>query len=269
MAKMRVGLVGCGNIGADLCGAIIQGEFPAEIVALTDVDPALAEQLKKQFTLDAFVCGLEENAATADFLVECAVAQAVPEVIEAAMAHGRNCLIMSVGGVLRNPGIVERARQGGVHVRVPSGALVGIDGVRSAKEAGLERVELTTRKPPKGLEGAPYLVEHGIDVTGLSEPLVVFEGNALEAVKAFPKNVNVAAALSLAGVGPEATMVRVIADPGTTVNSHEVVAIGAFGTLKAVSENVPSPRNAKSSYLASLSAIAELRMAAEAFVAQQ
>ena len=97
----------------------------------------------------------------------------------------------------------------------------------------------------------------------------MFEGNALEAVKAFPKNVNVAAALSFNGIGPKETIVRVIADPNLRVNSHEVVAEGAFGRLQATSENLPSPRNAKSSYLASLSAIAELRLAAEAFVAQK
>ena len=126
---------------------------------------------------------------------------------------------------------------------------------------------LTTRKPPKGLSGAPYLVQQGIDVDNLTEPKVVFEGNALEAVKAFPANVNVAAALSLAGIGPVETRVRVIADPRATSNSHEVVAEGAFGRLQAMTENMPSPRNPKSSYLASLSACAELRNAAMAFAA--
>jgi len=100
----------------------------------------------------------------------------------------------------------------------------------------------------------------------LKEPKVIFEGTALEAVRAFPKNVNVAAALSLAGVGPRQTRVRVIADPRATTNSHEIVAEGAFGRLSAITENLPSPRNAKSSYLASLSGCAELRAAAEAFV---
>ena len=94
---------------------------------------------------------------------------------------------------------------------------------------------------------------------------MVFEGSALEAVKNFPQNVNVAASLSFAGIGPHETKVRIIADPDATVNSHEVVAEGAFGRLHAVTENLPSPRNAKSSYLASLSAIAELRAAALAF----
>ena len=97
----------------------------------------------------------------------------------------------------------------------------------------------------------------------------MFEGNALDAVKAFPKNVNVAAALSFAGLGPEKTEVCVIADPEATLNSHEVCAEGVFGRLTAKTENKPSPRNAKSSYLASLSAIAELRRAVNAFQASR
>jgi len=133
-------------------------------------------------------------------------------------------------------------------------------------EAGLHTVILTTRKPPKGLEGAPYLEEHQIDLDGLTKPKVIFEGTAQEACKAFPKNVNVAAALSLAGIGPIETRVRIVADPQATANSHEVIAIGAFGNLKTYVENLPSPRNAKSSYLASLSTIAELRAAAAAFM---
>jgi aspartate dehydrogenase len=134
-------------------------------------------------------------------------------------------------------------------------------------ETGLHTVVLTTRKPPAGLAGAPYLIEHAIDIDNLDEPRVVFEGSALEAVRAFPANVNVAACLSLVGIGPEETQVRIIADPEATMNIHEVVAEGAFGRLTTITENLPSPRNPKSSYLASLSAVAELRAAAEAFVA--
>ena len=216
--------------------------------------------------LDAKICGLEENAASVDFLVECADGSAVTSVVEAAIKHQKDCLILSVGGFVGHLELLEKAKENKVHVRLPSGALAALDGVRSAREGGLHSVTLSTRKPPKGLDGAPYLIEKGISLDNLTEPLVVFEGSALEAVKAFPKNVNVAAALSIAGVGPEETRVRVIADPHATTNSHEIVVEGAFGKLTATTENLPSPRNAKSSYLASLSGCAELRAAAEAFV---
>ncbi len=265
--KMRVGMVGCGNIGADMCIALQRGTIPAEVVALTDIDPKHAEVLLRTFKLNAKICSLEETAALSDFLVECAAPDAVKGVVEAAIREHKDCLILSVGGLMDCPELMDRARENGVQIKVPSGALCGLDGVRAAIEAGLHTVMITTRKPPKGLEGAPYLVEKGIDLSQLREPMVVFEGSAREACKAFPKNVNVAAALSLVGIGPDQTRVRVIADPMATENSHEIFAEGAFGRLRAITENLPSPRNAKSSYLASLSAIAELRAAAEAYVA--
>ncbi|MCP4641719.1 MAG: aspartate dehydrogenase [bacterium] len=265
MSNMKVGLVGCGNIGADLCIALQKGEIQAEFRALTDLDESRAELLRKSFGLKAPSCSLDENVSSMDFVVECAAPDAVKDVVKAAIKHRTNCLIMSVGGLMSCPELLDEARAERVRVWLPSGALCGLDGIRSAREGGLHTVTLTTRKPPKGLEGAPYLIEKGIDVTGLTEAKVVFEGTARDACKAFPKNVNVAAALSLSGIGPDETTVRVIADPAASRNSHEIMAEGAFGTLTTVTENLPSPRNAKSSYLASLSAVAELRAAAEAF----
>lgn len=268
MAGMKIGLVGCGNIGADICIALHKGNIPAEIVALHDVDPERAGVLLRTFQLDAMIGSLDELAARVDFIVECAAGSVVKEVLEAAVQHQKDCLIMSVGGLMALPDALKQARARGIQVRIPSGALCGLDGIRAAMEGGLHMVTLTTRKPPAGLAGAPHLMVNNISLENLTEPKVVFEGNALEAVKAFPANVNVAGALSLMGIGPEETKVCVIADPNATRNSHEVDAEGAFGSLKTITTNLPSPRNAKSSYLASLSASAELRAAAEAFRGQ-
>ncbi len=265
MAKMKIGLVGCGNIGADICIALHKGDIPAEITSLTDIDKERAGVLLRTFQLNAKICTLDELAANVDFIVECAGAGAVRDVIEAAMRHQKDCLVMSVGGLMALRDELKRTEACGVQVRIPSGALCGLDGIRAAMEGGLHMVTLTTRKPPEGLAGAPYLIENNISLENLTEAKVVFEGNALEAVKAFPANVNVAGALSLIGIGPEETKVCIIADPNATMNSHEVDAEGAFGSLKSVTTNLPSPRNAKSSYLASLSASAELRAAAMAF----
>lgn len=265
MTKMKIGLVGCGNIGADICIALQKGGIPAEITALSDVDEERAGVLLRTFQLNARICTLDELASEVDFIVECAVGSAVRDVIEAAMTHQKDCLVMSVGGLMALRDELQRAEKRGIQVRIPSGALCGLDGIRAAMEGGLHTVTLTTRKPPEGLAGAPYLIENNIDVDNLTEPKVVFEGTALEAVRAFPANVNVAGALSLIGIGPEETKVCVIADPNATMNSHEVDAEGAFGSLKTITTNLPSPRNAKSSYLASLSASAELRAAAMAF----
>ncbi len=268
MSMVRVGLVGCGNIGADLCIALQRGLIPAEIVALTDIDDARARLLLNSFNLSASICGLDENAAMVNLLVECAHPAAVKDDVNAAIKYKRDCLILSVGGLMEHPELMQEARKNNVQVCLPSGAMCGLDGIRAAMEAGLHHVTVTTRKPPKGLAGAPYLAEHGINVDNLTEATVVFEGSAREACKAFPHNVNVAATVSLAGIGPDETRVRVVADPHATVNSHEIVAEGAFGQLKTVTDNLPSPRNVKSSYLASLSAVAELRAVAAQFAAR-
>lgn len=267
MAKMKVGLVGCGNIGADLCIALHKNEIPATICALTDLDESRAQLLRKTFELDAKICDLDTTAELGDLIVECAAAEAVKSVVDAAIARHKDCLVLSMGGLMDHPELLDRAREHKIQIRVPSGALCGLDGIRAAIEGGVHTVTISIRKSPKGLEGAPYLVENNIDLSGLTESQVVFEGTAKEACRAFPRNVNTAAALSFLGIGAEETLVRVIADPRATVISHELVAEGAFGKLTTITENHPSPRNVKSSYLASLSAVAELRAAAEAFAA--
>lgn len=263
---MKVGLVGCGNIGADLCIALQRGTIPAKIAALTDIDPERANILLRTFQLQAEVCSVDENAERVDFLIECASQSAVKPVLEAALRYGRDCLIMSVGGLMSQLELLEQARAQHIQVRIPSGALCGLDGIRAAMEAGLHTVVLTTRKSPKSLAGAPFFEEKNIDPGSIKEETLLFDGNALEAVKYFPANVNVAAALSLLGIGPERTRVRIIADPAARENIHEVYAEGAFGRLQALTKNLPSPRNAKSSYLASLSAVSELRAVAENFI---
>lgn len=267
--NMRIGLVGCGNIGADLCIALQKGDIPAEIAALTDLDEQRAKLLHRSFQLDARICSLDDNVASVDFVVESAVADAVKDVADAAYKYGRDCLILSVAGLVETPHVFDRAVKSNTRIHVPAGAISGLDGIRAAMEAGLHSVTITTRKPPKVLAGEAYLQKRNLDLEALDEPLVVFEGSVRDAVKALPLNTNVAASLSIAGIGPDETMVRVIADPTVTNNIHEIVAEGAFGRLKTVTENLPSPRNAKSSYLASLSAVAELRAIANDFVARQ
>ena len=269
MAIMKIGIVGCGNIASDICIAIRDKEIPAAVVALTDVDAGKAEALRQRYGLDAAIKSLDDTVASVDYVVECAVGAVVPEVLQAAIKHHVDCLIMSLGGLMTHPELLEEAKKNRVHVWLPTGAICGVDGIRAAMQAGLESVTLTTRKPPRGLIGAPYLKERNIDVEHITEPYVVFDGTAREAVKAFPANVNVAAALSLAGIGPDATRVRLIADPAATTNTHEIHAVGAFGELTTITRNCPSPRNPKSSYMASLSACAEVVAAAALFVARE
>jgi aspartate dehydrogenase len=155
--------------------------------------------------------------------------------------------------------LVRRAQQTGARIVVPTGALLGLDAVRAAAEGPIDSVTLETRKPPGGLDGAPYLAEHGIQVLGITEPLCVFRGNALDAAAGFPANVNVAAALALAGVGPMRTRVEIWADPGVTRNTHTIRVEAAAARLTMTIENVPSEDNPRTGKITTLSVLACLR----------
>jgi len=155
--------------------------------------------------------------------------------------------------------IKKEVESAGKKVHVPSGAISGIDGIKAAKIAGIEEVTLTTRKPAKTLASSAYVREYGIDLTKIKKPTVIFEGPAREAVKAFPESVNVAATLSLAGVGFNKTKVRVVADPSLDRNVHEIHVKGKAGEFITEAKNMPSPDNPRTSYLAALSAIRTLR----------
>lgn len=165
---------------------------------------------------------------------------------------------MSVGGLLGKEGLLKSAREEGVSLYMPSGALCGIDGLKAASVGSIESVELTTRKPLRGLEGAPYLSEKNIDLNAIKEETVVFEGSAEEAVKGFPQNVNVSAVLSLAGIGARKTRVRIVTSSSYAKNVHEVEIKGEFGIIRTRTENVPSKTNPKTSAMAIFSAIATL-----------
>ena len=155
--------------------------------------------------------------------------------------------------------VKERATQSEAKIFIPSGAVCGTDGLRSSAVGELEEVELITTKGPKSLEGVDWIVDHGIDVDSLTEPTTVFSGTARDAVKLFPKNINVAATVSLLGVGFDKTKVTIVVDPSIHSNSHELRVKGEFGQMTCHTFNVPSPDNPKTSYLAAMSAISALK----------
>jgi aspartate dehydrogenase len=257
---VRVGIVGCGAIGSAIARAVDAAQVPgAALAAVCDSQPERATALAESLASHPAACDLAGLIEACDIVVEAASAAALPEIARPALEAGRTVLAMSVGALLGSPDLMALARERGARLLAPSGAIAGLDAVKAAAAAGVESVTLTTRKPPAGLAGAPYLVAHGVDLSKIAEATTVFEGPAAEAVKGFPANVNVAAALSLAGIGPERTRVRIVADPAATANSHEIEVRGEFGCLTARTENRPSPDNPKTSYLAALSAIAALR----------
>jgi len=268
MEKLRVGVVGCGAIGSEICKAIDGDELEMELTFLIDNHPENIESLCKRLRKKPDIIrsdseGLDVILNEVDLVIECASQAAVREFVIPALKKGKEVMIMSVGALLCEEGLCEEitsiSQEKGCKVYIPSGAVAGIDGLKSGAIAGIHSMELTTIKPPRGFEGNKYVKEKGIDLSSLQKQETLFVGSAKEAVRYFPENVNVAAALSLAGIGPEATRVKIVADPSAKENVHEIKARGEFGNLFVRVENVPSAANPKTSYLAALSAIATLK----------
>jgi len=262
---LKIGLVGCGAIGTEIAKAIDRGEIEASLVGVFDRNVERAGELARSLSSDPPVLELLDLVERSEIVVEAASQRAVPEVAKAALERGRDLMIMSVGALLDRGlrrTLEDLAKIHRSRIYIPSGAISGLDGLKSAGCAKIELVTLTTTKNPKGFAGAPYIEEMEIDLDAITEAMVIFEGSAEEAVAAFPANVNVAATLSLAARGSE-VKVRIVADPKTKVNIHQITAEGSFGRISTRVENVPFPRNPKTSYLAALSAIATLRSIAE------
>lgn len=253
MRKIKVGIIGCGAIGSEIaraCKGLLKDKF--ELKALYDIDREKSE-----------VKSIDELFDLVDLVVESASASISRKVLEKAIEKKKSVLIMSVGGLIDSGALLEKARQRNINVYLPSGAICGIDGVKAAGLSKIDKITLTTRKPPEGLEGAPFLKAKNIDLKSIKGETVLFEGSALEAVKGFPKNVNVSSVLSLAGLGAGKTTVRIITSPAQAKNAHEIKITGDFGTITTKTENVPSENNPKTSRLAYLSAIATLKGLAE------
>lgn len=262
---IKIGLVGCGAIGAEIARAVDRGAMDASLVAVCDHNPATAVALIDSLEHKPVKARLDELVSLSDLVVEAASQRAVPAVAAATLTKGKRLMIMSVGALADRElfaSVKRLAKEHGSMVYLPSGAIAGLDGLKSASIGTIRKVTLTTTKNPKGLVGAPYITEKKIDLNLLTGPTLIFEGSALEAVKAFPANVNVAATLFLAAEGSE-VWVNVVADPGIHVNRHEIEVEGDFGRISTKVENVPSPKNPKTSYLAALSAIATLRSIVE------
>jgi aspartate dehydrogenase len=260
---LKIGIIGCGYIGRQICSAIDSGVVDAELSALCDSSEKKALELAASLKRSSPTCmKIEELLHSVDLLIESASQSAVRFIVPRALEAGCDVMVLSVGALadeaLREI-IFKLAQQNNRKLYFPSGAVVGIDGINSASAGEISSVTLTTRKPPSGLSGAPYIKCNGIELEKIEKETLIFEGTASEAVEAFPANVNVAATISLAGIGFERTKVKIIADPTASRNVHEITVEGEFGKFFTKVENLPSSDNPKTSYLAALSAISTLK----------
>jgi aspartate dehydrogenase len=257
---LKVGLIGLGSIGSYVAREMIKGKVPGvRLVAAADIKPPSSDLLRE--LLGHSIPVVQSFKALVDFpiqlVIECANQKVVKECADFFLSKEIDLVIMSMGALVQGTffaDLVAKAEERGCHIYIPSGAVGAIDALKAAKLAGLEEVTLTTRKPPRALGKV-----EGVNLDELREPRTLFEGPATEAVVKFPQNVNVAATISLAGLGPDKTLVRVVADPAIDQNIHEIRARGAFGSLEIRLSNRPNPDNPKTSLLACLSVISLLR----------
>ena len=256
---LTVAIGGLGAIGGRLARALDAGVEGLRLVAVSARDRRKAQETVAAFRHPPAIVPLPDLAEHADIVVEAAPASVFEEIARPAIARGRILVVSSAGALLPRMHLVEEARRSGARIIVPTGALLGLDAVRAAAEDAVESVTIETRKPPEGLEGAPYLVENRVTVLGIREPVRVFEGNAFDAARGFPANVNVAAALALAGIGPERTRVQIWADPSVSRNMHTIRVEAAAARLTMTIENVPSEENPRTGRITPLSLLACLR----------
>lgn len=260
MNTYSVAIAGLGAIGLPVVQALDNGIEGLTLGAVSARDHDKAADKLAALSVPPQLVSLDQLAQHADIVIEAIPAGNFAQVAEPTIEAGRILMPLSVGALLSRMDLIERARETGARIVVPTGALVGLDAVRAASEGHITAVRLVTRKPPGGLKGAPYIVAHGIDVDAITTlPALVFKGNAIDAAKGFPANINVGAALSLAGIGPERTEIEIWADPTVTRNTHRIYVEGESARFQMLMEGVPSESNPATGKLTPLSVIATLR----------
>ena len=243
----KIGVAGVGALGGVVARALKDGIDGYALVGISDIHPQ---------DLGVPMMSFAELAEAADVVVECLPSKIVPELARETLQRGKTLIALSSSALLLFPEILEMAKTSPGRIIVPSGALSGLDAVMGLKRGGIESAKIASTKPPQGFKGAPHVVQNNINLDAITEKTMIFSGNALDAARAFPANVNVAATLSLAGIGPEKTQVEVWADPAAKGNAHEITVVGGGSTLTSRIENTPDPKNPKSSTLAAWSVLA-------------
>src|SRR4051812_4056330 len=239
-ATLRVAVAGLGAIGLKIAEALDRGIPGCALAAVSANDRAKAVERLARLRRPVSVVALEKLEPLADIVVECAPAKLLPAIAEPFLRAGKTVIVLSCGALLANEHLVSLARRHGGQIVVPSGALLGLDAVAAAAEGEIRSVRMITRKPVRGLAGAPYLAEHNIRIEDITEPVRIFTGTAREAATGFPANLNVAVALSLAGIGADKTTLEIWADPSLERNVHRVEVVADSAEFSMSIENVPS-----------------------------
>lgn len=256
----NIGIIGCGAIGSEIAEYIeARLKDKARVAVLCDIDPEKAAALSNGIKSKPLATTIDDLISKSDLIIEAASPDISGEIAEKADFLKKDVLIMSTGGLLKKERLIEKINSGHSSVYIPSGAICGLDGLKSAMIGAVKSVTITTRKPLKGLAGSPYLKEKNIDIEKVDKETLIYSGIARDAIRYFPQNINVAVTLSICGIGADRTKVRIFTSPEYTKNTHEIEVEGEFGRFWTKTENVPSRTNPKTSQLAIFSAIAKLK----------
>lgn len=262
MGQLKVALAGIGAVGLKVAQWLDGSEAKAlglELVAVSASSEASVRDKLSGLSGKPVYKAPEDLAAAADVIVECLPPELFRSVAEPVVRAGKILMPLSVTQLLVNWDLTDLAGKTGARIIVPTGALLGLDAVRAAAEGTLNTVTMRTRKPPAGLAKAPFVVEQGIDLSDLKEPLRLYQGSVRDAAQKFPANVNVAVALSLAGLGPDETQYEIWADPGVTRNTHTIEVDAAEVSFEMTIAGVPTEENPATGKLTPLSTIAALK----------
>jgi len=261
LPAVKICIIGCGAIGTTIARAV--EDMPRiETTFLTDRSQECATRLQEKAKKVVYVPDIVPVLNEIELVVEAASQEAARYYVPLALSAGVDVLIMSVG-VLGDEQFqsdtFRLAKRKEAKIYLPSGAIGGIDALCAASLEDIEEVTLTTTKPPSAFGGNPWLESKGIRPEEIRVRTELFDGPARDAIRHFPQNINVAATISLAGIGFDKTRIRIVCDPQVKTNEHHIRARGKFGELDVVTRNVPSPRNPKTSYLAAMSAISAIK----------
>jgi aspartate dehydrogenase len=257
MKTYRVGIAGFGAIGKALVEALDHGIDGIRLTAIAVRDPSRPPDLK-QCANPPLVTTIEGLEPHCDIVIECAPARLLPAIAEPFLRAGKKVVVLSSGALLRHPELLDLAKQHGGQILIPSGAIVGLDALIAAAEGVIHSVKMVTRKPVRGLLGAPYLEKNNIDIAKITEPTLIFRGTPREAAIGFPANLNVSVSLALAGIGPDKTTLEIWADPALDRNKHRVEVESDSASFSMEIQNIPS-ENPKTGRITAQSVIALLR----------
>lgn len=257
---MKIGVAGMGAIGLRVAQELDRGGIPGcTLAGICARNPERAAEANAQLSNPVPVHALDEIATQCDIVIEALPPQLFLQLAEPTIDAGKTLVVLTASQLLWQDALIARAAETGATIAIPSGAILGLDAIKGAAEGDITSVVIETRKPVAGLIKAPYVQEQKLDLTNLSEPLQIIAGPVIDIARHFPANVNVAVAVSLAGIGPEKTRMEVWADPSVTRNLHTVRVTSDSSDFTMSIQNRPSAENPATGKITALSVIAWLK----------